>query len=199
MRTLPETILYQSRRLPEGGLLTPKEFLHLGSRAAVDQAFSRLAKAGLLVRAARGLYVAPVSTAFGMRMPSVDKTLKSLAHKTQETITDSGARAANALGLTTQVPVREVYLTNGRGRTLSLNKATVEIRRAPRWMLLFGSALPGTAIRALGWLGEAHVVRTMKKLHKLLSPGDWQELRSIRHLLPAWMAQAISREVAWGG
>lgn len=195
MKTLPEAILDHSKQLPEGGMLTPKEFLHLGSRAAVDQAFSRLAKAGRLMRVARGLYVVPVATRFGMRAPAVDKTISSLAHKTQEMITESGARSANALGLTTQVPVREVYLTNGRGRTLRLNKATVEIQRAPKWMLLLGATLPGAAIRALGWLGEAHVVRTMKKLHKLLSPGDWQELRSIRHLLPAWMAQAISREV----
>lgn len=196
MKTLPETILDHSRQLPEGGILTPKEFLHLGSRAAVDQAFSRLAKAGLLMRAARGLYVAPVSTKFGMRAPAVDKTLNSLAHKTHETITDNGARSANALGLTTQVPVREVYLTSGRGRRLKLNKEAVEIQRAPKWMLLLGAALPGAAIRALGWLGEAQVIRAMKKLHKLLSPADWQELCSVRHLLPVWMAQAISRQMA---
>tara|TARA_Y100000815_G_C13106230_1_gene411358 strand:- start:370 stop:561 length:192 start_codon:yes stop_codon:yes gene_type:complete len=63
-------------------------------------------------------------------------------------------------------------------------------------MLLLGAALPGAAIRALGWLGEAHVARAMKKLQKLMSPADWQELCSVRHLLPAWMAQAISRQVA---
>ena len=49
MNTLPETIQNRARALPEGGVLSPKEFLHLGSRAAVDQAFSRLAKAGKLV------------------------------------------------------------------------------------------------------------------------------------------------------
>lgn len=195
MKTLPETILDHSRQLPEGGMLAPKEFLHLGSRAAVDQAFSRLAKAGLLMRVARGLYVAPVATRFGIRAPAVDKAILSLAQKTQEAITGSGARAANALGLTTQVPVREVFLTSGRGRTLRLKEAEIEIRRVPRWMLLLGATLPGAVIRALAWLGEAHVSVATEKLRELLSPSDWHELRSVRYLLPSWMAQAISREV----
>jgi hypothetical protein len=44
MATLPESILLHAQSLAEGGLLSPKEFLHLGSRAAVDQAMSRLTK-----------------------------------------------------------------------------------------------------------------------------------------------------------
>jgi len=195
MKTLPEAILDHSRQLPEGGMLMPKEFLHLGSRAAVDQAFSRLAKAGLLMRAARGLYVAPVTSRVVARAPAFEKTVQSLAQKTQELITDSGARAANGLGLTTRVPVRTVFLTSGRGRTLTLGKAKVEIRRAPKWMLLLGATRPGAVIRALAWLGEAHISGAMEKLRKLLSPKDWQELSSVRHLLPSWLAMSISREV----
>lgn len=173
----------------------PKEFLHLGSRAAVDQAFSRLAKAGLLMRAARGLYVAPVTRRVGARAPAVEKTVQSLAQKTQDVITDSGARAANGLGLTTRVPVRSVFLTSGRGRTLTLGKVKVEIRRAPKWMLLLGATRPGAVIRALAWLGEAHISGAMEKLRKLLFPREWQELRSVRHLLPSWLAMSISREM----
>lgn len=62
MNTLPETILEQARSLPEGSVLSPKEFLHLGSRDAVDQTFSHLSKAGKILRVARGAYVAPVSS-----------------------------------------------------------------------------------------------------------------------------------------
>lgn len=196
MKTLPETILDHSRHLPEGGILTPKEFLHLGSRAAVDQAFSRLAKAGLLMRVARGLYVAPVVTKYGMQAPAMEKTVSSLAQKTQEAITGCGAQAANVLGLTTQMPVREVFITNGRGRTLKLNGAVIEIRHVPKWMLLLGATLPGAVIRALAWLGKTNVGGATEKLRELLSPSDWQDLRSVRYLLPSWMIQAIGREVA---
>ena len=67
MATLPESILRHAQSLPEGGVVSPKEFLHLASRAAVDQALSRLAKAGQLLRVGRGAYVAPVSSRFGIR------------------------------------------------------------------------------------------------------------------------------------
>ena len=79
MNTLPKTILQQARSLPEGGVLSPKEFLHLGSRSAVDQAFSRLAKTGKLLRVARGAYAAPVFSRFGSRAPAPEKIVKALA------------------------------------------------------------------------------------------------------------------------
>ena len=80
MKTLPETILRRARSLCEGGVLLPKEFLHLGSRAAVDQAFSRLTKEGKLIRVARGTYVAPVSSRFGSRAPAPEKGALRRAH-----------------------------------------------------------------------------------------------------------------------
>lgn len=57
MRNLPETTLDRSKQLPEGDVLVPKELLYLCGRAAVDQAFSRVARAGLLMRIARGMNV----------------------------------------------------------------------------------------------------------------------------------------------
>ena len=59
MSSLPQSILSHAQSLPEGGVVSPKEFLHLGSRAAVDQALSRLTKEGKLLRVARGTYVTP--------------------------------------------------------------------------------------------------------------------------------------------
>lgn len=88
-----------------------------------------------------------------------------------------------------------MFLTSGRGRTLNLNGVEVEIRHAPKWMLLLGTTLPGAVIRALAWLGEANVRGATEKLRELLSPSDWQDLRSVWYLLPSWMIQAISREV----
>ncbi|WGX14300.1 DUF6088 family protein [Pseudomonas aeruginosa] len=131
-------------------MLAARDFLHLGSRAAVDQAFSRLAKAGLLIRVLRGLYVAPVTSRFGTRAPALEKVVQALAQKTQDVITDSGARAANGLGLTTQVPVMSVFFTRGRGRTLTLGKSKVEIRRVPKWMLSLGATRPGAVIGVWG-------------------------------------------------
>ena len=79
MATLPESIRLHAQSLPEGGVLSPKEFLHLGTRAAVDQALSRLTKEGRLLRVARGTYVTPVSSRFGTRAPAPEKVLRALA------------------------------------------------------------------------------------------------------------------------
>ena len=48
MSHLAETILSAAQALPEGGLLSAKEFLHLASRAAVDQTLTRLTREGKL-------------------------------------------------------------------------------------------------------------------------------------------------------
>ncbi|KRP50785.1 DUF6088 family protein [Pseudomonas poae] len=195
MKTLPESILDHSRRLPEGGLLSPKEFLHLGSRAAVDQALSRLAKAGQLIRAARGLYLAAITGLGKQATPSMDKVVSALASKNQEEIVLDGARSAKMLGLSAQALDGNVFLSNGRTRALKVGDATAEIRHAPRWMLALGSTTAGAAIRALAWLGERRIGEVMERLRKQLTPIDWQALNSVRSLLPSWMALAIGREV----
>ncbi|MBS0344468.1 MAG: type IV toxin-antitoxin system AbiEi family antitoxin domain-containing protein [Proteobacteria bacterium] len=194
MSTLPASILSHAQSLPEGGVLSPKEFLHLGSRAAVDQALSRLAKVGKLLRAARGTYVMPVTNRFGTRAPSPDKVVQSLAAQSGEVVTPHGANAANALGLTQQVPVREVYLTSGRTRKLQLGRSNVTVRHAPRWMLALGAGPAGAAVRALAWMGPDHAARSIAALHRTLPASEWQTLMSARATLPSWMAKAIGEE-----
>lgn len=196
--SLPEQIVQQAKALPEGGVLSPKEFLHLGSRAAVDQAFSRLVKAGSLLRVARGSYTLPVASRFGIRAPAPQKVVESLAAASGETVVPHGAAAANALGLTQQVPIREAYLTTGRTRKLKFGRSEVIVKQAPRWMFVLGSQPAGAAIRALAWMGREHAQESLQKLHRSLPPSEWQALTSHRASLPSWMAEAIGREAVGG-
>lgn len=198
MRTLPEIILQQAQSLPEGGVLSPKEFLHLGSRAAVDQAFSRLAKAGKLLRVARGAYTAPVTTRFGTRSPAPEKIVKALAEQSGEIVVPHGASSANVLGLTRQVPIREVYLTSGRSRKLRFGQSEVLLKHAPHWMLALGARPAGAAVRALAWMGPSHAGTSLASLRHTLPHAEWQALASTRAMLPGWMAQAIGTEAARG-
>lgn len=197
MKSLPKAIIEHSRLLPEGGVITPKEFLHLASRSTVDQAFSRLAKGGELLRVSRGLYVAPITGRFGKRAPATEKVISSIASKSQQVIVLSGARAANTLGLTQQVSIREVFVTNGRPRILQLGNAQVRIEHAPHWQVTLGATTAGDAVRALAWLGEPHVQEAVAKLRACLSSSDWQILKSHRASLPPWMAEAIGREASF--
>ena len=198
MNTLPESILRHAQSLPEGGVLSPKAFLHLGSRVAVDQAFSRLVRAGKLLRVTRGTYVAPVSSRFGTRAPAPEKVVKAMAEQSGETVAPHGANAANALGLTQQVPIREVYLTSGRTRKLKLGRSEVLVKHVPGWMLALGTGPAGAAVRALAWMGPTHAGESLVTLRRTLPHNEWRALASARAALPSWMAQAIGKEAARG-
>lgn len=198
MQTMTEHILEYAGRLPEGALVAAKSLLHLGNRATVDQALSRLVKRGTLLRAGRGLYVRPVASRFGAHPPSVEKLVEAVAAQQGETIASNGAAAANALGLTTQVPVRTVYLTTGPNRTLHLGLQTVELRHAPRWQLTMAHRPAGEAVRALAWLGASKAEAALRTIKRKLPPEAFEELVSAGHLLPPWLAQSVSKLAAHG-
>ena len=183
---------------PEGTLLCPSALLHLGSRAAVDQALSRLARQEELIRVCQGIYVRPIQTRFGLRAPSMDKVLSSLSVLWGETIVPCGGMAANALGLTNQVPIRSVYLTSGPNRKLQLGRLTVELRHAPRWQLTAPHRPAGEAVRALAWLGPKEVEEGLEAVCTKLSAEDFRELAASRAVMPAWMAEPVSAMVANG-
>jgi hypothetical protein len=194
---LTERILEHAHRQPEGTPLSAKGLLHLGSRAAVDQALSRLVRRGQLMRAGRGLYVLPVESRFGKRAPEAEKTVAGVAAQKGERVVASGAMAANALGLTSQVPVRSVFLTSGRGRMLRLGKQELELRHAPGWQLALGDRKAGQAVRALAWLGPESAADAVPKLRRALSPDERQELVSIAAQTPDWLAGTLAK-VAYG-
>lgn len=139
MKALPEKILDIIQQLPEGEVLTPGRFVHQGPRHAVQRGLSRLVEGGKLFRVARGFYIAAVETRFGARKLAPEMIIRSLANVQSELIVATGASVANKWGLTTQVPVRYVFLTTGRSRVLQVGKTTVSIRHAPRWLMADGS------------------------------------------------------------
>ena len=198
MITLAEQVLSHATQQPEGTPVSAKELLHLGKRAAVDQALSRLARRGALLRAGRGIYVLPVAGRFGVRAPSPAKIVEGLANQRGETIVSHGAAAANALGLTTQVPVRSVYLTSGRSRRLKLGAQTVELRHAPMWQLLLPGTFSGDVVRALAWLGPQKAANALQVLRAKLSASAITEMANARARLPTWLAQQVSTLVTHG-
>lgn len=192
IQTLAERVLKYAAEVPEGTPLAAKELLHLGNRAAVDQVLARLAKRGALVRLGRGIYAKPISGRFGSRAPSTAKVVEGLATQRGETITAHGAIAANALGLTTQVPVREVYLTSGRSRKLKIGSQIVELRHAPAWQLVLPGREAGDVVRALAWLGPEKSSAAIQALKHKLPAYELKEIVSARSRLPTWMAREVS-------
>ena len=193
MTSISNQILAHVGGLPEGAPVAAKSLLHLGKRAAVDQALSRLARRGRLIRAGRGLYFRPVSTRFGKRPPSVELAIHALARQCGEVIVSGGAAAANSLGLTTQVPVRYIYLTSGRSREMSLGGQIVELRHAPRWQLALAGRPAGQAVRALAWLGPEETGAALEKLKRVLPSSAFKELVAATPQLPTWLALSVNK------
>ena len=192
MTRLTSRIVEHVSMLPEATPVCPAALLHLGSRAAVDQALSRLVHSEQLMRVCRGVYMRPVETRFGFRAPTVEKAIASLSALWGETIVPCGGAAANTLGLTLQIPVEPVYLTSGPSRRLSFYRLLVRLRHAPRWQLAAPNRRAGDLIRALAWLGRDEVEDGLTRAASSLSGNDLAELMAARATMPGWMATAVS-------
>jgi hypothetical protein len=107
-------------------------------------------------------------------------------------VVPSGAAEANALGLTTQLPAREVFLTSGPSRKLQLGSRYVELKQGNRWQMLLGKRPAGKAIRAVLWLGPEAAPAALKQLWNKLPESEWEAMRSARSVLPRWLAKAVS-------
>ncbi len=135
MNSLPGRIMEYAKATPEATPIRADDLLHLGNRAAVVRALSRLVRSDRLLRICRGVYMRPIQTRFGLRAPRLEKALASLSALWGEVIVPNGGGAANWLGLTTQNTVRSVYLTSGPNRLLHFGAHAVELRHAPAWQL----------------------------------------------------------------
>jgi len=197
MKRLVETILEKVNALPEGTPISAKMLLHLGTRAAIDQSLSRLVRRGKLLRAGRGLYVSPVKSRFGSHAPSVQRLVEELSAQRGETIVPSGATSANALGLTTQVPTRTVYLTSGRNRKLMLGKQVVHLQHVPSWQLTLAKEPAGEIVRALAWAGPERVQEVLKEIDAKVHRSELQKINQHISLFPGWMASALSRSATY--
>jgi hypothetical protein len=199
MKSVAERILDEAKALPEGALISAREFLHLGSRAAVDQALKRLKDRKELMPLYWGVYVRPITTRFGTRAPAAEKVVERIAATGAETIVPHGAAEANSLGLTAQVPTKLVYLTSGKSRTFKLGAQVVELRRAPQWMLLPSHRAAGEAVRALDWVGERRAAEALTTLKSKLPKSTIEELIALRPALPGWMSKSISQTLVSHG
>jgi len=188
-----EKVKRQVEKHGRGAVFVTREFLELGSRAAVDEAFFRLAKEGVIRRLGRGLYDYPRQhTLLGLVPADPDRVAAALARKTSGRIQNSGARAANALGLSTQVPARPIYLTDGRYRTVQVGEQTIELRHASPRVMAGAGRIEGTVIQALRHLGRDNIdAATIDQLRQALSARQKGALRREAHNAPGWLMPTL--------
>ena len=169
------------------------EFQELGSRAAVDEALSWLANEGIIRRLRRGLYDYPrLHPALGPVPPDPDLIAAALARKNGSRIQSTGARAANALGLSTQVAARPIYLTDGGRRTLQVGGQTIEMRHAAPRSLAGAGRIEGTVIQALRHLGQGQIgADIIERLRQTLTAREKAALRREAFSAPGWLVPTL--------
>lgn len=198
MGNIQDKILDRIRRTERGKVFIPKDFLDFSSREAVDQALSRLAKAGEIQRLSRGLYHFPrMNARLGVPVnPDTDEIADALARQTGTRIAPSGATAANRLGLSTQVPAKPVYLTDGRSRQVRVGNLVFVVKHVAPKDLPVGSGMSATVFQALRYLGrEAVNQEVIARIRRSLSAKHRAKLAQDARYATDWIAETARKIV----
>jgi hypothetical protein len=179
----------------KGWVFTPSHFSDLGSRDAVASALRRYRQSGRIRQLARGLYDYPrTDSELGMLTPSPETVARALAGRDAVRLGPSGAYAANLLGLSNQIPMKIVYFTDGRSRTVQIGKKHIILKQTtPRNMATAGR-ISGLVIQALRSLGRQHVDNeVIAQLDRRLNTEDRKRLLKDVRFAPAWIADIMRR------
>src|ERR1700674_1411987 len=179
-----------------GAVFTPNDFLDLGPRAAVDQALSRMARAGRLRRVARGLYDYPrMDPQLGPLTPSTDAVAQALARETGSVVQVAGAQAAHMLGGSLQGPAQTTYLTDGPPRPVQIGRRVIRLKHASPKNLVAAGTNAGTVVQALRYVGRAAAPTLIDAVRSKLSKQDRHQLVRGATYASAWMRPVLRRLV----
>lgn len=166
-------------RRKKGDLIFPSDFRSKGTQTAVKTALSRLSREGTLKRLAHGIYYVPkIDPLFGAVYPSPEEVAEAIAKKEKVRIKPAGAYALHRLGLTTQVPTRLVYITDGEHRQIKIGNTVINFKATtPKKMSLQGQ-LSSLVILALDELNPKNIDSdTGRKIKELLQQEDTAKLK----------------------
>ena len=192
-------VLKRIRGHGKGWVFTPSHFKDLGSRDAVASALKRHKQADYIRQLAHGLYDYPkTDPELGLLEPSIDDIVSVLADRDVVRLQPTGAYAANLLGLSTQVPMKISYLTDGLPKTVTIGKRQIILKRTtPRNMAMAGR-VSGLVVQALRYLGKDQVDQSIiiRLKDRLDESARVQLLKDIRYV-PDWIAK-VFQNIAQG-
>jgi hypothetical protein len=182
---------------PKGSVLFVDDFLDYGNPESVKKALFRLKEKGVLVRLAHGIYLYPkVDKELGVLFPSTEEIAKAIARRDKARIVLTGVQALNKLGLSTQVPMKVVYLTDGAARTVKVGKRTITFKKASPKNLSVKGEISGLVIQALKTIGQNKVdSETIEKIQAILKNEKKENIINDAKLSPAWINKILMQAV----
>ena len=174
--SIQEDIAIRVKEQSPGSLLFINDF-HEYDNEYVSKLLSLMASYGTLVRLAKGIYYKPIQTEFGVVYPSTERIIKAIAEHEKAEILPTGEYALNALGMSTQVPMKAVYLTSGTPRVITIGKKQIRLKRRSPRMYAYQSKLMPILELALKARGQSNLSNEdLGKVRGILSRSNEQAL-----------------------
>jgi len=183
--------------LPKGSILFVDDFLDYGNSESVKKALLRLNEKESLIRLAHGIYLYPkIDKELGILYPSTEEIAKAIARRDKARIVPTGVQALNKLGLSTQVPMKVVYLTDGATRSVKIGKRTISFKNTTPKNLLAEGEISSLAIQALKTIGQSKVDNEIiRKIQTLLKKEKTENIMKDAKLAPAWINKILIQSI----
>ena len=168
------------KRSKAGQIFLPSDFKDLGTSTAIRKSLSRLVEQKVLVRMGQGIYVVPIhDKVFGEVLPSVEEIAAAIAKKERVKIMPTGQYALNKMGLSTQVPMKIIFLTNGTKKNITIGKSSIVFQPTTTKKL----AMVGTisSLLFLGLEGLDLIQLTNSEIEKIISLLKKEDAKKLKH------------------
>ena len=195
MTSIEDKILQHIEAFPKGELFLPSDFSELGSSEAVRLSLFRLEKEGVITRVAQGIYVRPrESSLIGKLTPTAEEVAEAIAKRDKIRTTPTGSYALNALGLSTQVPMNIVLLTDGSPREIKVGKRKIKFKKTTPKNLMAKGKIRRLVIQALKEIGNGKVTAVEEqKILDVLKKENEKDLKHDIALAPVWIQKIMSK------
>jgi predicted transcriptional regulator of viral defense system len=163
--TIQNKILENVKKAKRGTLFFTDNFSSLGTAKTINKALERLEKKNVLTRVARGIYTCPkVDALLGPLLPTIEEVAKAIAKRDKARIIPTGSYALNSLGLSTQVPMNVVFLTDGTARTIRIGNNSITFKKTSPRNLAASGPISSLVIQALKAIGKDQVSEEQVRL-----------------------------------
>jgi predicted transcriptional regulator len=179
----------------KGRVFFISDFVSLGSEVSVRQALQRLVKKGTIIRLTKGIYYYPKKDELlGTIMPSAEQIAKAIAKRDKARIIPTGSYALYKLGLSNQIPMNVVYLTDGSPRKIQVGKQKITFKKTNPKNLAVKHQLSSLIIQGLKELGKDEISdNDIKQLEEIIKKSDEHEqIRQNMALAPIWIQKIIN-------
>jgi hypothetical protein len=178
-----------------GTLFFTDSFLSIGNAKAVNKALQRLVEKGEIKRVDTGIYVkSRKSKLFGFVMPGLEEIAHSIAKRDKARIVPTGVFALNQLGLSTQVPMNLVYLTDGAARTVKVGNRFIKFKKTTPKNLSAKGEISSLVIQGLRILGKDKILpQEIEQILILLKKEKQENILHDMKLAPEWIRQIFNK------